>query len=61
MPNYITAHLNYLCESHLAISEHGISKSAYYCIMAPCVSHPTELVIQPLKICISLQKLHKMG
>lgn len=41
----------YLCESHLAISEHGISKSAYYCsyIMASCVSHPTALVIQLLK------------
>lgn len=62
MPVYIFGHLNYLCESHSAVSQNEISKSAFYCsyIMAPYVPHPTDLVMQHLKISARLQKLHKM-
>ena len=62
MPIYIFGHLNYLCESYVAVSQNEISKSAFYCsyIMAPYVPHPTALVIQHLKISTRLQKLHKM-
>lgn len=62
MPVYIFGHLNYLRESHLAVSQNEISKSAFYgsYIMAPYVPHPTALVMQHLKISARLQKLRKM-